>query len=94
MDLPLEKHEFYHQGFLLHSFDENDLNIGFFSQQAFGKLCQNLGRWHLAHRGARVWSIKLNQPRGLSKFVSEMEHDSFVHMVVHSRSAAVSAELL
>ena len=35
-----------------------------------------------------VLSIKLNQPRGLSSFVCEMEHDSFVHVVAHRRGAA------
>ena len=62
--------------------------IGFFSQQAF-----LAGSAKIFVDGAlrievhRVLSIKLNQPED-SLVVCEMEHDSFVNVMVHSRGAA------
>ena len=41
----------------------------------------------------RVLCIKLNQLRGLSRFVCVMEH-VFVHVVVHGRAMPTSAKLL
>ena len=64
--------------------------IGFFSQQAFlAGSAKILVDGALRIEVHRVLCIKLNQPAD-SLVVCEMEHDSFVHVMVHSRGAADS----